>query len=241
MGPALANAAQRQDIPSASASSSAEAESITYLIIKRCFDFLSSLCASILLLIPMFLIAILVMVNDPGNPFYIQKRIGKGGREISVLKFRSMRIGADHLEQMLSPEQYAQYKREYKLRDDPRLIGYKQSGECFGQWLRSTSLDELPQIPYNICLRGNMSVVGPRPLLREELERNYDLQEQRDFLSIKPGLTGYWQAYARNNATYSSGERQRMELYYVRNRSLRLDVRIICRTVMSVLKRDGAG
>lgn len=215
----------------------------SYLVCKWCFDRISALFASILLLIPMAVLAVIVMIMDPGGPFYVQTRVGKDGKPVRVFKFRSMKRGADHLEEMLTPDQLAEYRKEYKLTDDPRLLGYKKPGDsekCFGALLRRSSLDELPQILFNILLRGDMSVVGPRPILPEELEENYSPQEQAILLSAKPGLTGYWQAYARNNATYATGERQAMELYYVRNRSLRLDMKIILHTVVSVLRKDGA-
>lgn len=221
----------------------AQRYSKTYLLTKRCFDFVASFCAGIFLLIPMCLIAILIMLKDPGNPFYIQKRVGENGKEIGVLKFRSMRRNADRLEDMLSPEQLAQYKKEYKLDDDPRLIGYHHTGDgkkCFGAKLRRTSLDELPQIVWNICAKGNMSIVGPRPILYDELMENYTTEEQKILLSVKPGLTGYWQAYARNNVGYEDHRRQDMELYYVRNASVGLDVRIIMQTVVAVIKKTGA-
>ena len=214
-----------------------------YLGIKRCFDFASSFCVSILLLIPMIILAIVIMIKDPGNPFYMQKRVGQKGKEIGVLKFRSMRKNADQLEKMLTPEQLAQYKKEYKLNDDPRLIGYRNDGngnKCFGAYIRRTSLDELPQIFWNICIKGNMSVVGPRPILYEELMENYSPKEQALLLSVKPGLTGYWQAYARNDATYQTGMRQRMELFYASNASFGLDMKIILATVGAVLRKKGA-
>lgn len=214
-----------------------------YSVIKRCFDFLSSLVVSILILIPMLIIALIIICKDFGSPFYKQRRIGKKGKEIKVYKFRSMKKGADNLEKMLTPEQLEEYRREYKLDDDPRLIGYKKAGDgktCFGAKMRQLSLDELPQIFFNICILGNMSVVGPRPIIAEELENRYTEEERKKICSVKPGLTGYWQAYARNNATYDSGERQQMELYYVANRSIWLDIKIIFKTVGSVLKRSGA-
>lgn len=214
-----------------------------YSVIKRCFDFLSSLVVSILILIPMLIIALIIICKDFGSPFYKQRRIGKKGKEIKVYKFRSMKKGADNLEKMLTPEQLEEYRREYKLDDDPRLIGYKKAGDgktCFGAKIRQLSLDELPQIFFNICILGNMSVVGPRPIIAEELENRYTEEERKKICSVKPGLTGYWQAYARNNATYDSGERQQMELYYVDNRSIWLDIKIIFKTVGSVLKRSGA-
>ena len=214
-----------------------------YRFWKRCFDLVASLLASIVLLIPMAVIALVVVCKDFGSPFFIQKRVGQDGKELRLFKFRSMKKNADHLEEMLTPEQLQEYYREYKLEDDPRLLGYKKPGDaqkCFGATIRSTSIDELPQILFNILIRGDMSVVGPRPILPDELEENYTPEERAVLLSAKPGLTGYWQAYARNNATYATHERQDMELYYVRDRSFRLDMKIILHTVVSVLKKDGA-
>ena len=95
------------------------------------------------------------------------------------------------------------------------------------------------QIPYNVLLKGNMSLVGPRPILESELDENYTPEQQELLLSVKPGLTGYWQAYARNDAMYEDGKRQQMELYYVQNRSLWLDVKIIFATVSAVLRKSG--
>ena len=214
-----------------------------YLTVKRCFDFVSSFCVSVVLLLPLTVLALMVVIKDFGSPFYAQKRVGMHGKDLFILKLRSMRRGADNLEKMLSPEQLEEYRKEYKLEDDPRLIGYQKPGDgsrCFGSVIRKTSLDELPQILWNICIKGNMSVVGPRPILREELEANYTKQEQALLLSVKPGLTGYWQAYARNDATYETGERQRMELYYVHNCSIGLDIKILFATVVAVLKGRGA-
>lgn len=219
------------------------APSPLYLAVKRCFDFAASMCVSIVLLIPLMILALLVMIKDAGNPFYVQKRVGKGGKELRIVKFRSMKKGADNLEKMLTPEQLEEYRREYKLEDDPRLLGWEKPGDgknCFGAMIRRTSLDELPQIVWNICIKGNMSVVGPRPILRDELKEYYTPEQQAMLLSVKPGLTGYWQAYARNNATYETGERQQMELYYVQNQSLRLDIKILFATVGAVLKERGA-
>lgn len=214
-----------------------------YLLCKRCLDFVASLLASVLLLIPMIIIGLLVMLKDFGSPFFVQKRVGKGGKLIRVYKFRSMKKNADHLEDMLTPEQLEEYHTEYKLVDDPRLLGYKKAGDgsrCFGAVIRKTSIDELPQIFFNILIRGNMSIVGPRPILPDELAENYTPEEQELLRSVKPGLTGYWQAYARNDATYASGERQQMELHYIYNRSFRMDIKIIFQTVISVVRKAGA-
>lgn len=210
----------------------------SYLLIKSCFDFISSLLVSIVLLIPMLILMLVIVIKDPGNPIYLQERVGKGGKPIRVAKLRTMRRGADHLDDMLTPEQLEEYRKEYKLHDDPRLIGWKKPGDgshCFGGFLRRYSLDELPQIFYNIFLRHDMSVVGPRPVLREELERNYTPDERRAFTLMKPGLTGYWQAYARNGAEYENGKRQQMELYYIEHCSIKLDIKILFRSIGAVL------
>jgi lipopolysaccharide/colanic/teichoic acid biosynthesis glycosyltransferase len=214
-----------------------------YSAIKRIFDFISSLCVSVVLLIPMLIIAVIIMIKDFGNPIYAQKRMGRDGKILKVYKFRSMKKGADNLEEMLTPEQLEEYRKEYKLSDDPRLIGYKKPGDgskCFGARIRRASLDELVQILINICILGNMSVIGPRPILKEELEENYTHEQQKILLSVKPGLTGYWQAYGRNNVCYKDGKRQEMELYYVKNRSVSLDIKILFKTVEAVLKGSGA-
>ena len=215
----------------------------SYLFLKRCFDMVASFCAVVVLLIPMMVIASIIMITDYGTPFYLHTRVGRNGKDFGMLKFRSMRKGADRLEDMLTPEQLEQYRKEYKLDDDPRLIGYTGTGDssrCFGSVIRRTSLDELPQILWNILIKGNMSVVGPRPILRDELEEHYTKEEQALLLSVKPGLTGYWQAYARNNASYATGERQRMELYYVKNAGVWLDLKIIFATFGAVFFKIGA-
>lgn len=214
-----------------------------YLFLKRVFDLISSFVASLVLFLPILIISLLIVLKDKGNPFYAQKRVGINGQVLKVYKFRSMKIGADNLENMLSAEQMEEYRKEYKLKDDPRLIGYKKAGDgktCFGAVLRKTSLDEILQILMNVCILGNMSWVGPRPVLESELHENYTPEEQKLILSVKPGITGYWQAYARNNVTYESGERQKMELYYVYNRSFLLDLKIIFKTVGSVITKAGA-
>jgi len=214
-----------------------------YTVPKRLFDILFSLVLSLLFLPVVAVAAVLIVLRDPGNPFFLQKRVGQDGKTLTILKLRTMRRHADRLEDTLTPEELELYRTEYKLNDDPRLIGYKKPGDgrrCFGAVLRRTSVDELPQLFFNVLLRGDMSMVGPRPILPEELAQHYTEEEQRLFLAPKPGVTGYWQAYARNTACYTDGRRQEMELYYAKNRSLALDLRIICRTVVAVLTKAGA-
>lgn len=206
-----------------------------YECLKRIFDFLSSLLVSIVIFLPCVLIAVFIMIADPGSPFYMHERVGKNGEKIKILKFRSMVKDEVDLKTVLTPEQYEQYQTEYKIDNDPRLIPYG-----IGSFIRKTSIDELPQIFYNICMKGNMSVIGPRPVIESELYEKYTEPEQKKLVSVKPGLTGYWQAYARNNAGYESGKRQEMELYYVDNRSAWLDIKILFKSVIAVLTRSGA-
>ena len=213
-----------------------------YLLVKRMFDFMFSALASTVLLLPMAVIAALIAWKDPGWPLFRHRRLGFHGAPIRVYKFRTMRKGAEQLDSSLSDSQRSEYYAEYKLRDDPRLIGYADPDNCLsclGGRLRNTCLDELPQILFNILILGNMSVVGPRPILEEELMRFYTPSEQKLLLSVKPGLTGYWQAYAHESAGYNNHRRQEMELYYVRNRSTLFDLKILLKTVQTVLWKAG--
>lgn len=213
-----------------------------YEFFKRFLDIVLSLLASVVLVIPVLIIALIIVIKDPGNPFYVHTRMGRNHKKIRILKLRSMKKGADKLEGMLTLEQQEEYRREYKIRDDPRLIGWKKPGDgskCFGAKIRQWSLDELPQIPYNVLLKNDLGLVGPRPIMEDELWENYTPEQQKMLLSVKPGLTGYWQAYARNDATYADGKRQQMELWYVQNRSLWTDVKIVFATAGAVLRKSG--
>ncbi len=200
----------------------------TYGFFKRMTDIVLSLVA-IIILSPLFLILmILIMGSDGGSPIYAHRRIGKNGKKINIYKFRSMRKDAGDLEKLLNPEQLEQYNREFKIEKDPRVTG-------IGNFLRRTSLDELPQL-FNI-LGGSLSIVGPRPIVEDETEK-YG-KEIAKLLFVKPGLTGYWQAYARNNASYETGERQAMEMYYVNHRGIKLDVKIFFKTIVAVFRQEG--
>ena len=210
--------------------SNSRKQSKLYLIIKRLFDIVSSLLLTILVS-PVFLVlAIMVKAEDGGNVFYKHQRVGLNGKKIGIYKFRSMKKNADKLEDMLTPEQLEEYQREFKIDNDPRITK-------IGNFLRRTSLDELPQM-LNI-IRGELSLVGPRPIIERELLM-YSETERDKFLSVKPGLTGHWQAYARNIATYESGERQKMELFYVDHASVGLVIKIMFKIISAVLKKDGA-
>lgn len=206
-----------------------EENHIIYSVVKRFFDIIVSL-VSIFILSPVFIILCMLIIMDDGEiPLYSQSRLGYRGERINILKFRTMRTDAGNLDKFFTPEQKERYLKEFKLKGDPRITR-------IGKLLRVSSLDELPQL-FNI-LRGDLSLVGPRPIV--ESEAKYYGNDIGLFLSVKPGLTGYWQAYARNNATYESGERKAMELYYVKNRGIRLDIRIILKTFGTVLSHEGA-
>jgi lipopolysaccharide/colanic/teichoic acid biosynthesis glycosyltransferase len=227
---AVKNTELSENLYYAETQSSKRLKTKRYLFIKRLFDFLASLAALILLSPLMLILAILVYLDDPGKVFYGHLRIGKNGKPFKMWKFRSMYMNADKMIDQLTPAQAKQYYTEFKIDNDPRITK-------IGNFLRKTSLDELPQLFNVLC--NDMSLVGPRPLIESEIQTYYaDMYDT--LLAVKPGVTGYWQAYARNNATYQSGERQKMEMYYVHNASLWLDIKILFKTIGSVLKKQGA-
>ncbi len=201
-----------------------------YRFTKRTFDIFASGLFLIVFSWLYLILMIAVKCSDGGKVFYKHKRVGKRGKEIKILKFRSMKKDADKLEVMLTPEQLEQYKREYKIDNDPRITK-------LGNFLRKTSLDELPNI-WSI-FKGDISVIGPRPLMQSEVEEKYGKYADK-LLSVKPGMIGWWAANGRSNCTYESGRRQEMELYYVDHCSIGLDIKIIFKTIFGVLKRDGA-
>ena len=200
-----------------------------YECIKRIFDLVVSLVAVIVLSPILLVIALAIRLEDRGPILYRAQRVGRGGKPITVYKFRSMRMNADRLEDMLTPEELEAYKKNFKLEHDPRITKV-------GAFLRKTSLDELPQL-FNI-LSGTLSLVGPRPVLQEETELYGD--KRNLLLSCKPGLTGLWQVSGRSNVTYENGRRQALELQYVSQRSLWLDIKILFWTVGAVVRMDGA-
>ena len=201
-----------------------------YLFFKRAFDIFSSGLFLLVFSWLYLILAILVKCSDGGPVFYRHPRVGKGGKTIYIPKFRSMKKNADRLEEMLTPEQLEQYRREYKIDNDPRVTK-------LGAFLRKTSLDELPNV-WSI-FTGAISVIGPRPLMREEAEEKYGA-DMRKLLSVKPGMIGWWAANGRSNCTYESGDRQKLELYYVDHCSVGLDIRIVFKTIVGVFKRTGA-
>ena len=201
-----------------------------YKFVKRAFDFIAALAAIVAISPLLLIISAIVYLGNPGPVIYGQVRIGKNGKAFRMWKFRSMYKNADKMIDQLTDEQRQQYITEFKIDNDPRITPV-------GNFLRKTSLDELPQLFNVLC--NDMSLVGPRPLIESEIQTYYaDMFDT--LLSVKPGVTGYWQAYARNNATYQSGQRQQMEMYYVNHASIMLDIKILFRTVVSVLRKDGA-
>ncbi len=198
-----------------------------YKYLKRMMDFLISLIA-LIVLSPIFLIiAILIKKESNGPVFFKHKRIGKNGKEIEIYKFRSMVENAEELIKKFTPEQKEEFEKNFKLENDPRITK-------IGKILRKTSLDELPQL-INI-LKGELSIIGPRPVIKPELEKYGNNREK--FLSVTPGLTGYWAANGRSDTTYE--QRIIMELYYVDNISFKLDLKIFLKTIVSVIKKEGA-
>ncbi len=198
-----------------------------YKITKRLADVILSTIGLILLSPLFFVIICAIKLDSKGPAFFAHKRIGKNGKTIYIYKFRTMVDNAENLIKKFTPEQLKQFNENFKLEDDPRITK-------IGKFLRETSLDELPQL-LNI-LKGELSIVGPRPIVNDELEKYGENKEK--FLSVTPGLTGYWAANGRSNTTYE--ERMQMELYYVENASFKIDTNIFFKTIFKVFKKEGA-
>ncbi|GIO10603.1 exopolysaccharide biosynthesis protein [Cohnella xylanilytica] len=197
---------------------------------KRLLDVAGALAGLIVLSPAILLIALAVKLSDPGGPIlFRQNRIGKDYKTFRIYKFRSMVHNAEEVLKR-DPKLHAKYiLNNYKLDpdEDPRIT-------AIGRILRKTSLDEIPQL-FNV-LAGSMSLVGPRPVVREELDNYGD--RASELLSVQPGVTGYWQVSGRSNVGYP--ERADLELHYVSRKSLRFDLSILLRTVLVVLLRRGA-
>lgn len=199
----------------------------TYDFVKRIIDIIISGIGLIICLPIFMLISIIIKIDSKGPVFFKHKRIGKHGKKLEIYKFRTMIDNAEEAMKYFTEEQKKEFKENFKLENDPRVTRV-------GKILRKTSLDELPQI-INI-LKGEMSIIGPRPIVKNELEK-YGKNQER-FLSVAPGLTGYWAANGRSDVSYE--ERMALELYYVDNRSLLLDLKIFLKTIGSVLRGRGA-
>lgn len=196
---------------------------------KRIFDTLIALLL-IVLLSPLLLFLSLLLLGDGGKVIFSQKRVGKNGRAFNCFKFRTMALDAeDQLKLLLaqSLELKAQWDKDQKLKDDPRV-------SALGSFLRRTSLDELPQL-FNV-LQGQMSLVGPRPIIEAELQRYGS--EASYYLMVRPGMTGLWQVNGRSNLDYES--RVYLDTWYVKNWSLWYDLVILIKTIRTVLSSKGA-
>jgi lipopolysaccharide/colanic/teichoic acid biosynthesis glycosyltransferase len=197
-----------------------------YETAKRIFDVVVS-ALSILILSPVMLIAaLIVFLQDFHNPFFVQTRLTKNGREFKMLKLRSMCVDAENKQEQLEALNEADGP-VFKIEDDPRITP-------FGKFIRKTSIDELPQL-VNV-LTGDMSIVGPRPPLPKEAECYTSYQKHR--LDVKSGLTCYWQCSGRSNISFD--EWMDLDIQYIKERSAKTDVKIIFKTFKAVLKMEGA-
>ncbi len=199
-------------------------------VVKRSLDIAISSFGLLFALPLLAVIAVLVKLDSPGPVLYAGKRWGRGGRTFNQYKVRTMIVGAQEaLEELLqeNPAAQKEWEASHKLREDPRITQ-------LGRFLRSSSLDELPQL-FNV-LRGDMSLVGPRPKVREEQKKVGVWLENA--MIVRPGLTGLWQISGRNDVSYE--ERVKMDMYYIRNWTIWMDLRILLRTVVVLFKQRGA-
>ena len=232
--PAIAIDGLTRPIPHRAVSRPAPRRSVRSIVwfdrAKRLFD-VTTAGAALVALAPLFGgVALVLKLTDPGPVFYGHRRVGRGGRSFACLKFRTMTTNGDEvLEQLLRNDATAreEWEATRKLRHDPRVTD-------LGRTLRRTSLDELPQL-LNI-LRGDMSVVGPRPVVDDELDR-YG-RSASAYLSVRPGLTGLWQVSGRSDTTYH--ERVMLDRHYAARRSMAMDLAIIARTIPAVLRSSGS-
>ena len=206
-------------------------EKFLYKIIKRIFDIIFSILG-IVILIPLTIIVWLgnLLSKDNGPIFYVQKRIGEDGKLFKIYKYRTMVVGADkklRMHLIENPEDAEEYRKYKKLKEDPRITK-------FGMLLRKTSIDEFPQF-INI-LKGEMSLVGPRPYLlkeKKEMGKYYDY-----IIKCRPGLTCIWQVSGRNNLSFK--ERLDLDMEYISKKSFKMDIMLIIKTFAKVFKSEGA-
>ncbi len=204
---------------------------VKHIPVKRIFDiFFSSLI--LVTSIPVILIlATLVKLSSRGSVFYYHERLGRGGKKFKCYKFRTMFSDADQrLKNILNtdPSKRREWERSYKLKDDPRVTP-------IGSILRKTSLDELPQF-WNV-LKGDLSVVGPRPVVHAEMVSHFGIKAGK-ILSIRPGITGIWQVSGRSDTCYNT--RVMLDEKYVDQRSMMLDLKLIAKTIPSMIVSKGA-
>ena len=199
-------------------------------LFKRIFDITATVIGGILILPIIAIVALLIYLDSPGPIVFGHKRVGQGGKEFPCYKFRSMVPNAQEALEIYLKENPAareEWERDFKLKDDPRVTK-------IGKFLRKTSLDELPQL-WNVLI-GDMSLVGPRPIVRAEVEKYGEYIN--DFYLVPPGITGVWQVSGRSDTTYE--ERVLMDSWYVHNWSVWIDIVYLVKTVLAVLKGKGA-
>ena len=202
-------------------------DGLFYGSIKRCMDIVISATALLILSPLLLLSAVVVKVTDGGSVFYKHTRVGEGGSEFTCYKFRSMVVNAEKMKAELAFFNSHDDHRTFKIPNDPRVTS-------FGRLMRRTSIDELPQL-WNV-LKGDMSIVGPRPPVVTEVEQYTWDDMQR--LAVKPGLTCIWQVSGRSRLPFP--EQLKMDLEYIENRSLALDLKLMAQTIPAVLSADGA-
>lgn len=197
---------------------------------KNIFDYLTALSLILIFSPVLITLYLIVYFSTNGHPLFKHKRIGLNGKKFNVYKFRTMYIDADKkLEELLEEDEESrmEWENDFKLKDDPRITK-------IGNFLRKTSLDELPQL-INV-LQGKMSLIGPRPIIDQEIVKYGEYFDY--FTAVKPGITGLWQVSGRNDIDYD--ERVQLDVWYVRNWSINLDVQILLKTVLVVIGRKGS-
>ncbi len=198
-----------------------------YCFAKRCFDVVCSFLGLVVLFVPLLIVALIIMIDSPGAPpVYVQQRVGKNGKIFKFYKFRSMVPNADEMLDVLLDKNEMQGP-VFKIKDDPRITK-------FGSFIRRASIDELPQL-WNV-IKGDMSLVGPRPPLVREVEQYDEYQMQR--LSVTPGITCYWQVQPKRNSL-SFDRWLELDLKYIRERSFLLDIKLLFLTVGAVFGLEG--
>lgn len=200
-------------------------------VVKTAFDYILTLVGAVFISPLLVYIAYRIKKEDPGPVFFAHTRIGKDGKPFPCYKFRSMVVNSQEMLQKYLAENPAareEWELDFKLKDDPRVTP-------IGKFLRSTSLDELPQI-FNV-LRGEMSLVGPRPVIQEELDKYYG-ETAKLYCTVKPGITGLWQVSGRSDIGYD--ERVALDATYIKYRSMWGDIVILWKTIGVVLMKKGA-
>ena len=200
---------------------------IKYAKIKPIIDKIIAIILIIISIPICIIIGILIKLDSKGKVLFKHKRLGKNGKYIYVYKFRTMKNNAEQLKQEFNKKQLKEFEENFKLKNDPRITK-------IGRKLRVLSLDEIPQL-INV-IKGDLSLVGPRPITEEEIKKYGKNQEK--LLSIKPGVVGAWTANGRSNTNYET--RKKLELEYIENINFKNDLKIICKTLMAVIKREGA-